>query len=162
MTPLEVIAAKRTHLNRMANEGGAAGEQDMVLASDQWVPRPKGQALRILLSALEKVGKPIKASSFDAISVPAGVDLSDYGQVSERLSEFVFIEIKSANQARVRPGFAGFFFALTENEIAAADVLGHQHRVVLYNKIAGEILITSVPELVARARSSTWQLSIQL
>jgi len=162
MTPLEVIAAKRAHLDRLANEGGAAGEESVILANDQWLPRPKGQVLRALLEALASIGKSIKASSFDALAVPSGIDLSNPKHLCDGLSEIVFIEIKTANQARVRPGFHGFFFALTENEIEAAAVLGRQHRVVLYNKATGEILITSVPEIVARARSSTWQLSVQL
>lgn len=72
------------------------------------------------------------------------------------------IEIKSASQARVKPGFAGFFFALTEGEIVAAEALGSRHRVALYNKLTGELQLTSVPEILARARSSNWQLSVQL
>lgn len=162
MTLLDVIAAKRAHLDRLANQGGTAGEQDLVLANDQWLPRPKGALLNILLDALRSAGKPIKASSFDALALPSGTDLSDPKQVRDRLSEMIFIEIKTCNQPRVRPGFDGFFFALTENEIAAAEVLGTQHRVALYNKITGDILMTSVPEIVARARSSTWQFSVQL
>jgi hypothetical protein len=73
-----------------------------------------------------------------------------------------FIEIKAATQTRVKEGFAGFFFALTEGEIAAADALGVQHRVALYNRISGELLLTSVPEILARSRSLNWQLSVQL
>jgi len=73
-----------------------------------------------------------------------------------------FIEIKSANQSRVKPGFNGFFFALTESEISAADQLKERHRVALYNKVTGEVLLTSVTEILARAKSSTWQVSVQL
>ena len=161
MTPLEVIAAKRAHLDRLANQGGAAGERQAVLASE-WVPRPKGLALRGLIDALAATGVHIKASSFDALALPPDLDITDSKEVSARLSEITFIEIKTANQPRVRGGFEGFFFALTENEIAAADALGSRHRVALYNKISGEILLTSVPEIVARAKSSTWQFSVQL
>ena len=73
-----------------------------------------------------------------------------------------FVEIKSANQARVKPGFSGFFFALTESEIVAAEALGKRHLVALYNKLTGELCLTSVPEILARAKSSNWQLSVQL
>lgn len=69
MTPLEVIAAKRAHLDRLANQGGAAGEQEVVLASEQWIPRPKGLALRQLIDALAATGVHIKVSSFDALAV---------------------------------------------------------------------------------------------
>lgn len=162
MTPLEVIAAKRAHLDRLANRGGAVGEQEAVLASGHWIPRPKGPALRGLIDALAAEGVHIKASSFDALAVPADLDITDTNAVRSRLFEITFIEIKTANQPRVKAGFDGFFFALTENEIAAADALGARHRVALYNKISGEILLTSVPEIVARAKSSTWQFSVQL
>jgi hypothetical protein len=162
LTPLEVIAAKRAHLDRLANQRGAVGEQEAVLASEQWVPRPKGLALRGLMDALAAAGIHIKASSFDALAVPPDLDITDTEAVRARLLDITFIEIKTANQPRVKAGFDGFFFALTENEIAAADALGERHRVALYNKISGEILIKSVPEIVARAKSSTWQFSVQL
>jgi hypothetical protein len=58
--------------------------------------------------------------------------------------------------------FSGFFFALTESEIAAAELLGHRHRVALFNNLTGELLISSVPDIIARTRSMTWQLSVQL
>lgn len=162
MTPLEIIAAKRAHLDRLANQSGAAGEQEAVLVSKQWIVRPKGLALRRLIDALAATGVHIKASSFDALAVPPDLDVSDIDAICSRLSEITFIEIKTANQSRVKAGFGGFFFALTENEIAAADALGERHRVALYNKISGEILITSVSEIVGRAKSSTWQFSVQL
>ena len=70
--------------------------------------------------------------------------------------------IEFASQSRVEPGFSGFFFALTEGEIAAAEILGSRHRVALYNKPAGALLLSSVQEIVQRAKSSNWQLSVQL
>ncbi|RQQ15535.1 hypothetical protein DF107_09070 [Burkholderia stagnalis] len=74
----------------------------------------------------------------------------------------MFIEIKTANQKRVRSGFTGFFFALTEGEIAASEVLKERHCVALYNKLSNELLMTSVPAILARAKSMNWQVSIQL
>lgn len=162
MTPLELVAARKGHLSRLANQRGAAGEQDAILLNADWIARPRGRPLRILLDALARDGKAIKASAFDALAMPAYVNLSDPDSVQAHLAEIVFIEIKTANQARVRPGFDGFFFALTENEIIASDLLGSQHRVALFNKLTGEILLTSVPEIVARSKSRTWQLSLQL
>jgi hypothetical protein len=41
----------------------------------------------------------------------------------------------------VQPGFEGFFFALTENEIAASEQLGPRHRVGLFNRITGKLLL---------------------
>jgi len=73
-----------------------------------------------------------------------------------------FIEIKTANQGRVRADFSGYFFAFTEGEIEAAEALGNRHKVMLNNNLTGETLLSSVPELLVRARSTTWQLSIQL
>lgn len=162
MCPLEVIAAKRAHLVRLANEGGAAGEQQAILSMEQWIPRPKGLGLRILLEELANTGVVIKASSFDALALPFPVDLTDRAQVRACLPAITFVEIKAANQPRVQPGFAGFFFALTESEIAAADQLGLRHRVALFNKLTGEILLTSVSEILARTRSMNWQVSVQI
>jgi hypothetical protein len=162
LTPLEIIAAKRAHLARIANQAGAAGERDLVLAKDDWITRPKGSALKTLLAALAEAGVVIRPSSFDALAIPKPIDFTDLEAVRECLSEIVFIEIKTANQARVRKGFSGFFFALTEGEIAAAEQLGARHRVALFNNLTGELQLTSVAEIVARSRSMTWQLSVQL
>lgn len=162
MTPLEVIVAKRAHLARLANQSGAAGEQDAILAMELWVPRPKGETLRILIEELAATGIAIRASSFDALALPTPFDISDRSQLRTHLPEITFIEIKTANQARVQLGFKGFFFALTESEIAAAEQLGSRHRVALFNNLTGELLITSVPEIISRTESMNWQLSVQI
>lgn len=162
MTPLDLITARKAHLDRLANRRGAEGERDVHLLMADWTPRPKGARCRTLLAVLAEAGKPIKPSAFDALVLPPHVDLDDASSISKQLSEIIFIEIKTANQVRVKPGFEGFFFALTENEIMASDLLGEQHRVALFNNLTGEILLTSVPDIVARAKSSTWQLSLQL
>lgn len=162
MTPLELITARKAHLDRLANRRGAEGERDVHFLMADWTPRPTGERCRTLLSVLAEAGKPIKASAFDALVLPPQVNLDDASSISRQLSEIIFIEIKTANQARVKPGFEGYFFALTENEIMASDLLGEQHRVALFNNLTGEILLTSVPDIVARAKSSTWQLSLQL
>ena len=146
----------------MANEAGAAGEALAIASTGHWIARPKGAVLKLLLEELAQTGVVIKASSFDAISVPDTVDLANPESVRANLAQMVFIEIKTANQSRVRPGFGGFFFALTENEIAAADQLGTRHQVALFNKATGEVMMTSVPEILKRSRSMTWQLSVQL
>ncbi|MBX0289599.1 hypothetical protein K3G63_04070 [Hymenobacter sp. HSC-4F20] len=164
MKPLEVIEAKRKHLARLANQQGAAGEVRLLQEMENWVPRPRGKGLKILLDCLRATGISIKASSFDAIELPnvQALDFTSSEQVRELLPEMVFIEIKTANQARVKADFSGFFFALTESEIQAADALGSRHKVALRNNITGETRITSVPEILGRAKSSSWQLSVQL
>lgn len=162
LTPLEVITAKRAHLARLANESGAAGEQAALLTMEHWTSRPKGTALRLLLATLAETGVTIKASSFDALAAPEPLDFTEPDRLRRQIASVTFIEIKTANQARVQPGFAGFFFALTESEISAADQLGPRHRVALFNNLSGELLITSVPEIIARSRSMNWQLSVQL
>lgn len=162
LKPLEVIAAKRDHLARLANKGGSSGEQHALLIMDRWIARPKGSALRILLEELAVDGVKIRASSFDALALPTMMDFSDRSQVQLHLPAITFIEIKTANQPRVQPGFKGFFFALTESEIAASEQLGQRHRVALFNKLTGELVLTSVPEILARTKSLNWQLSVQL
>lgn len=116
------------------------------------------------MAVLKESGVVIKGSSFDAIALPAGrvVDFTDAAAVAESLPDMVFIEIKTANQERVRPDFSGFFFALTEGELLVSEVLGPRHRVMLLNKATGAMLLTSVPEILARARSTNWQVSVQL
>lgn len=162
MTPLEVISAKRAHLARLANQRGAAGEQDAIVLMEHWVPRPRAGQLRLLLQELANIGIVIRGSSFDALAVPDPVNFADAESIRRKLASMTFIEIKTANQARVQPGFEGFFFALTESEIAAAEALGRRHRVALYNNLTGELALTSVPEIIARTKSMTWQLSVQL
>lgn len=161
---IEIVQAKRAHVERLANKKGAEGEAVALSAMDHWVPRPKGKGLKVLLAALRETGVNIKGSSFDAISLlsPPMIDFSNETEVHAALPGMCFVEIKSANQARVKPGFSGFFFALTESEILAAEALGSRHRVALYNKLTGELKLTSVPEILARTKSSNWQLSVQL
>lgn len=60
MTPFEIIAAKRDHLARLANENGALGEQAAILSMERWQPRPKGLGLRNLLAVLPDEGITIK------------------------------------------------------------------------------------------------------
>jgi hypothetical protein len=164
MNPIDVIKGKRVHLARLANQQGAAGEARAVADTSNWIARPRGNGLKVLLAALLETGIRIKASGFDAIELPDAkeLDFIDVEKVRELLPHMIFIEIKTANQPRVKPGFSGFFFALTESEIAAAEALGPRHRVALRNNLTNETLLTSVPAIIARAKSSSWQLSVQL
>ena len=164
MKPIEVIKLKREHLARLANQSGSTGEYRAVDKMTNWLPRPRGEGLKILLLALKESGVEIKGSSFDAVALPKGltIDFTDFRKVKKMLPEMIFIEIKSASQSRVKKDFSGFFFALTESEISAAQALGERHKVALYNKLTGQILISSVPEIVERAKSTNWQVSVQL
>lgn len=162
LSPLEFIKEKRRHLVRLANQSGSAGEAAALQTMEAWSPRPKGAQLRRLLEALDADGITIKASSFDAMATPDALSFEDPIALSEQLARTVFIEIKTANQPRVRPGFAGFFFALTEAEILAAEQLGERHRVALFNNLTGELLLTRVSEILRRSRSTNWQVSVQL
>lgn len=157
-----IIAQKRAHLQRLANTNGALGERGAVLAMKTWLPRPRRNELKLLLDLLAETGVRIRPSSFDAIAAPGPVDFRDIDRLRAQLDDLVFIEIKTANQDRVKPGFGGFFFALTESEISAAEALGSRHRVALFNNRTGEVLLTSVPEILARSRSTNWQVSVQL
>ncbi|QJU60944.1 hypothetical protein HL653_23830 (plasmid) [Sphingomonas sp. AP4-R1] len=162
MTPVELILARKTHLARLANAKGAAGESHVIATASEWISRPKGASLKLLLEELARTGIHIKPSSFDAIAVTESVDFGDPLSIRSVLDQMIFIEIKTANQGRVKAGFGGFFFALTENEISAADQLGSRHQVALFNKVTGELLITDIPSILARSRSTTWQVSVQL
>ncbi|HET8815957.1 MAG TPA: hypothetical protein VFM61_00750, partial [Pseudidiomarina sp.] len=152
------------HIRRLANESGASGELSAVADSDNWYRRPKGNELKILLEVLLEKGISIKARSFDAISLPSGfsVDFSDRESIASNFDDMCFIEIKTASQNRVKSDFSGFFFALTENEIMASKALGERHRVALYNKHTGNIVLTTVSKILDDAKSTTWQVSVQL
>lgn len=155
---------KRAHLERFVNQSGAAGEAVARLEMEHWIQRPNGAQLKVLLTALDETGIVIKGSSFAVIALPSAgqIDFSNAAEVRSALQNMCFVEIKTASQSRVKPGFDGFFFALTESEIVAAEVLGMCHRVALYNKHTGESLLTSILEILTRKKSSTWQLSVQL
>lgn len=60
MKPIEVIEAKREHLARLANQRGALGESSAIGEMQEWIPRPKGPGLKILLAALRESGVNIK------------------------------------------------------------------------------------------------------
>ena len=136
----------------------------MLGANPHFLQRPTGKALSNLLAVLAETGIKIKKTSFDAIALPEPmlVDYLNIDQLREVITAMTFIEIKTANQARVKADFTGYFFAFTESEIEAAELLGERHKVMLNNNITGEVFLTSVPELLARARSTTWQISVQL
>jgi hypothetical protein len=162
MTPTELLAIRRAHVERLSSKSGAAGEVRAIARMPEWQLRPKGEQLRWLLSALRETGIEIKGSSFDAIALSHPIDLHDEAAIKAALPDMIFVEVKTSSQARVKPGFAGFFFALTENELRAAEQLGDRHVVALFNKATGEMMITSVAAILARSRSTTWQVSVQL
>src|SRR4029450_3546106 len=103
---------------RLSNQNGTAGERAAVEQMDSWLPKPKGRDMKNLMRVLHEAGILIKPSSFDAIIPPAGdtLDYSDLAALKRLLPRMTFVEIKTANQERVREDFSGFFFALTENE----------------------------------------------
>ncbi len=164
MDAATIVALKREHVKRLANQKGAAGEQAALAANAHFIPRPTGKTLQAIIAALAEIGIKIKKTSFDAIIIPeiAPIDFLDPTGMREAVKTMIFVEIKTSNQARVRPDFSGYFFAFTEGEIEAAEALGDRHKVMLRNNITGATLLTSVPELLARARSTNWQLSVQL
>jgi len=103
-----ILGLKREHLQRLASAKSAAGEVAVVQANAQWIRRPKGAGLQAILLALRARGISIKPSSFDAIVVPAllEVDFSNQASVSAALPHLLFVEIKTANQLRVKSGFS--------------------------------------------------------
>ncbi|MBU2514172.1 hypothetical protein KJ966_22785 [bacterium] len=164
MKPIEVIELKKTHLARLANQQGAAGESILLEEMENWIPRPRGNGLKVLLETLKNLGINIRGSSFDAIALPQNQEIDfDNSEIVKKVASYmVFIEIKTANQKRVKDDFSGFFFALTESEISASEQLGNRHKVALYNKRTGNILMTSIPEIIEKAKSTNWQVSVQL
>lgn len=163
---LELIESKRAHIARYSSENGILGEHSLLDSQSLWIKRPKGKDMKNLLAALKQFEDiEIKASSFDFISIPknVSVDFSDINSLARILKLLTFIELKTCNQKRVTtPDFRNFFFAITENEIIASELLGDRHIVVLHNKLTGDKLVTTIPEITKRANSKNWQLSISL
>jgi hypothetical protein len=160
----ELLEIKREHVQRLANTNGASGEAMALVDNNQFVRRPKGNGLRHLMAALSEAGITIKPTSFDLVALPEGqrVDFMSIDSIRLALPAMKFIEVKTATQKRVKPDFSLFFFALTEGEIKAAEVLGNRHGVLLIHRATSASLLTTVPEILARARSTTWQVSVQL
>jgi hypothetical protein len=164
MGAVDLLRLRREHVDRLAATSGAAGEIAAATVVLAWIPRPKGADLKRLIATLADEGIEIQGSAFDFIAVPEGVvvDLKQTDSIRAALPRLTFIEVKTANSARVLPGFKNFFFALTEKEILASDALGSQHVVVLFNKATEEMLYTSVQAILSQSRSTNWQVSVQL
>jgi hypothetical protein len=159
---LFALTDRRARAQQLATREGAAGER-IVAHLNQWMRRPIGKHLANLMQVFMERGFDIKRTSFDAIDLGGqDVDFGDIEAIRAAFSTLIFVEIKTANQSRVTSGFGGFFFAVTEAEMHAAEQLGNQHVVALFNSQTGEVLITSVSDLFTRARSRTWQVSLQL
>ena len=88
-TLAELINLRRQHLVRLANQNGAAGEAQILSEETGYLPRPKGQGAKNLLTALRETGITIKLASFDAIALPAGhaVDFSDLDDIRKHLAQ---------------------------------------------------------------------------
>ncbi|EJR0951924.1 hypothetical protein QNE88_000430 [Vibrio alginolyticus] len=160
----EILSLRKDHLNRLSNTYGASGERLAIEVHSNWIQRPKGEELTNILSVLEEKKVVIKRSSFDAIAIPSviEIDFKNCDSIREHIDSFIFIEIKTTNKASVNDDFSGYFFAFTEGELSAAEQLGERHRVALVNKRTEHIIMSSVPELIARAKSLNWQVSVQL
>ncbi|AVH33418.1 hypothetical protein AL475_15990 [Vibrio fluvialis] len=164
MSITEILAMKKEHAERLSSFTGTTGEKLSIEDNKTWIERPKGSALSNLISALEQRGVKIKRTAFDAIAVPEDVtiDFQDIDSIGSHLDSFTFIEIKTTSKASVKEDFSGYFFAFTEGELRAAEQLGEKHQVALVNKKTESIVMSSVPELLSRAKSMHWQVSVQL
>lgn len=162
MTLSDIIAEMNIRVEQLSAQLGAAGEELVINSIDELIRRPKGQKLQNIIDELALTGVDIKGSSFDAIYSSEPVDLDDTESIKDRLNDIIFVEIKTTRKKNIGPNFEGFFFALTENEISAAEQLGERHRVLLYNMNNGASQLTSVPEIWKRSSSINWQVSVQL
>jgi len=162
---IAALAVERERVDRLTTQNGAAGEAMVIEERENWIPRPKGEELKVLLSVMEEAGTPIKKSAFDAIALPEGcgpVDLRNPVALRRLLPEMTFVEIKTSKQERVKEDFSGFLFSFTHGELLAAQVLKGRHCVALINKLTGKVLITTVQEILARATSKTHSMTVQI
>ena len=157
----DLLAQRNARIDRLSATSGVIAERTAIREMN-WRARPKGAEMSLVLRELEKSGVRIKSTSFDAIAGAQAIDFLDQKQIRRHLPSMVFIEIKSTKNKRVKEGFEGYFFALTENEIHAAEQLGEKYRVALINSLSSEMILTSVPTILRHAKSKNWQLSVQL
>ncbi|MEZ9266208.1 hypothetical protein AB4508_07595 [Vibrio splendidus] len=162
MKILDVIELNKVHLDRLSNQSGSNGEALAVEKYDDMIPRPRGKKLSNLLDVLAETGIEIKKTSFDALACPDGLDLGNLESIRNLIDQIVFIEIKTTKRKNVTDNFTGYYFGLTESEIDASKVLGDRHKVLLFNLNNRNTLFTSVPEILDRAKSQTWQVSVQI
>ncbi len=164
MDIIDILRLRKEHVNRLSNTSGSKGEDLAIQKNQQWFERPKAKELNNLLTLLSESGINIKRTSFDAIELPVGVsiDFSCLNSIRAALPLMTFIEIKTTNKESVKEDFTGYFFAFTEGELHAAEQLGERHKVALVNKRTDNIVMSSIPELLARAKSMNWQVSVQL
>ncbi|MGR2998413.1 hypothetical protein ABMY37_01560 [Vibrio vulnificus] len=164
MEILEALLKRKAHADRLSNTSGLEGESFAISQNSTWIERPKGQLLDNLLNELKRTGIDIKRTSFDAIELPKGVsvDFSSVESIQSHLPQMNFIEVKTTSKSSVKDDFSGYFFAFTEGELSAAEQLKTRHEVALINKITGTVFMSSVPELLKRAKSVNWQVSVQL
>jgi len=164
LTLHELISLKKQHADRLANQSSAAGESELLDEIASMIPRPKGKTLKVILKALANKGINIKGTSFDAIIVPDGIDVdfSNVESLQASIGELIFVEIKTTKKESVKDDFSGYFFALSEGEIAASEALEERYQVILYNYVQKKYLKTTVADILSRSKSRTWQLSLQL
>lgn len=164
MDIIDILQLRKEHVNRLSSTSGSQGENLAIQNKQQWIERPKAKELNNLLSLLSDCGINIKRTSFDAIELPEGVSINFncLDSIKANLALMNFIEIKTTNKESVKEDFTGYFFAFTEGELHAAEQLGERHKVALVNKRTENIVMSSIPELLARAKSMNWQVSVQL
>ena len=163
MRQIDELEEKRVKLSKAATTRGAEGEKDAMILFENLIDRPKGKDMKNLLDALTQLDLNIKSTSFDKIdSGGVNIDFSDVNHLVQILPRLTFVEVKSTDRASIPEDFSGYFFAITENEIDASIILGEQYRVLLINKVTGYKKWTTVQALLERAKSKTWQVSLNL
>jgi len=160
----ELLKSRKEHLARLSNKNGSEGELLSIQMTHNWIKRPKGKEMKNLLHVLHERQIHIKSTSFDAIHLPDEIEVNfkNVESIENAFPYMTFIEIKSGKQNRIKEDFSGFFFAITENEIKASEHLKDKYVVALFNKNTKDLLLTSIPEIIQRSRSSNWQVSVQL
>ncbi len=112
-----------------------------------------------LLVAFAKRGKVVYGKAFDILRLSGTVNLDDLAAVEAQLSAISVFEIKYSRK-KLRPDFAGYFFALTAAEVLVAQSLKNQFKFVLVNTGTGDHLEMSLSEIFSRAKGiyPTWSI----
>jgi len=121
---------------------------------------PTARQRQNLLVAFAKRGKVVYGKAFDVVKLSGIVDLDDLTEVEKHLGLVTIYEIKSTRK-KLRPDFAGYFFALTAAEVLVAQSLKNQFGFVLVNTGTCEHLEMTLSEIFGRAKGiyPTWSIS---
>lgn len=161
----------RLKKEKITTQNGAEGEANFSSIALKLFPeykivrRPVGAARKAFIEVTSELELDIPVTGFDFIGIPTKVNLplNEKEVWTENILDMIFIEVKTSKQTRTKADFSNFLFSITHKEERVAEAVGpEKHRVVLVNSLTGVTCVTSIKELLLRAKSISRQITVQL